>query len=178
MSRLVLLLVLAACAPKRSPEPVAPPMAAPPPPPAPAPDPSPPAPPAPPPEPIAPPGPLAAPTPLAPPTPVAPPPPPAGPTVEGWVEAGTILPVIDRQVPEFKRCYAEARAARPDLQPRALLRIDINPRGKVTQASVHTNPPGVLALEACILQRVMVLSFPPPRDGGVGVVRYPLELEP
>lgn len=115
------------------------------------------------------------PEPPPPPPPPAPPPMPTSPAVEGWVEPGTILPVIDAQVPYFRGCYDEARAANPALSGKIYLRIDINDRGKVTQGSVRTDPAGDLRLEACILRKVMLLSFPVPRDGGVGIVRYPMD---
>ncbi len=122
--------------------------------------------------------------------PVEPPPPPApvpveptpapmnlppAPVVEGWVEAGTILPVIEARVPQFRACWEAAKAENPALSSRMLLRIDINDRGRVTQASLRTDPVGEFRLEACVLKPVMTLAFPVPRDGGVGIVKYPLD---
>lgn len=147
------LALLVACA-ARAPAPAPPPAVAPPPP-APAPAPPPPAP--------------------APP-PRAPSPTPSGPSVEGFVEAGSVLPVIDRYLPEFRACWQDAKAANPALSGRVLLRLDINDRGKVTMATLRTEPPGEIPLEACVVKRAMTLSFPPPRDGGVGIVRYPMDL--
>ena len=100
------------------------------------------------------------------------------PTAEGFVDGPALFPVIEAQRPVFEACWRSAHEENPALAGHIVVKIDINTAGKVAQGAVVTDPRGELGLEACILRKVMTLSFPPPRNGGVGIVRYPFDFTP
>lgn len=100
------------------------------------------------------------------------------PIAEGFVDGPSLFPVIEAQAPVFEACWRSAKQENPALSGHIVVKIDINPSGKVAQGAVVSDPRGELALETCILRKVMTLSFPAPRNGGVGIVRYPFDFTP
>lgn len=103
---------------------------------------------------------------------------PAEPVAEGYIDGPSSFPVVEAQRAVFEACWRAAKVDNPALGPTILVKIDVNPKGKVAQGSVVSDPRGELGLESCVLRKVMTLSFPPPRGGGVGIIRYPFTFTP
>jgi TonB family protein len=82
--------------------------------------------------------------------------------------------VIRRNLPRFKYCYEKKLAGRPELAGKIAVSFKIGPTGAVADASVRSTSMNNVDVEACTVGVIRSLKFPPPRNGGVVVVTYPL----
>lgn len=96
-----------------------------------------------------------------------------GAQVSGRIPPEVIQRVVRRQTPDFRACYTDALARRPDVQGRVSVRFVIARNGDVMAAADGGSTVMDAELVACVIRAFRPLSFPAPEVGAITVV-YPL----
>ena len=74
---------------------------------------------------------------------------------------------------KFKDCYNDGVKKNPSLQGKVVVQWDIAGDGYVSAASVKTSTLNDDAVHKCIVDKIMVMKFPPPAEGRTASVTYP-----
>jgi hypothetical protein len=94
-------------------------------------------------------------------------------TINGSLSREVIQRAIRLHMAEFRYCYEQGLAARPDLQGRVSTRFVISPSGTVPLAGIASSDLGSEAVSQCVLGVLRRLMFPAPSGGGTVDVTYP-----
>lgn len=86
--------------------------------------------------------------------------------------------VVRAHLPEIRACYEAGLRSRPDLRGRLVVRFTVEADGAVTGAEVASSTLGDGQVEACVLERVRAMQFPPTPRGASIRVSYPFAFEP
>jgi hypothetical protein len=106
----------------------------------------------------------------------------------GRIEASEVLRVLNEASPKFAACHQEGLKRDPTLRGKVVLRLTIDPNGRVSSADRVTSKPGAGSPDAvttmpdpkvvsCVVEAARGLSFPKPQGGRVTFL-YPLTFTP
>jgi hypothetical protein len=106
----------------------------------------------------------------------------------GRIEASEVLRVLNEASPKFAACHQEGLKRDPALRGKVVLRLTIDPNGRVSSADRVTSKPTAGSPDAvttmpdtkvvsCVVEAARGLSFPKPQGGRVTFL-YPLTFTP
>ncbi len=83
---------------------------------------------------------------------------------------------VRRKEPEVRTCHERGRMDNPQLSGRVVVKIYLDPTGRVTQARIASSSLHNRRVEACIEQEVESWTLPAP-PGGVSSYNWPVNLQ-
>ena len=96
------------------------------------------------------------------------------PILIGNVDKAVIDRIVKKALPQIRYCYERELGMRPDLAGKITVKFVIAKDGTVSTSTSAHSTLGSPSAEACVHDRFRKLRFPPPRGGGIAMVRYPL----
>jgi TonB family protein len=95
------------------------------------------------------------------------------PVIMGALSRQVISGTIRKHIKQVKYCYEKELVRNPSLQGKVNVKFVIAANGKVSQASIIRSTVGNKPMQACIVNAVKRIRFPPPKGGGIVIVSYP-----
>jgi len=96
--------------------------------------------------------------------------------VQGGLDKDQIAAVINKNMGQIVYCYEQGLQAKPSLKGRVSIKFVINPKGRISLASVANTSLNSAKVEGCIVTHMKSWKFPEP-VGAVSVnVLYPFDL--
>ncbi|MCB9780665.1 MAG: energy transducer TonB [Alphaproteobacteria bacterium] len=96
----------------------------------------------------------------------------------GGLDKSLIDAVVKRHMNQFKFCYQRELTKNPSLGGKVAVQFVIAKDGSVSKAKVKSSSLGSQAVESCMTDRFLRLSFPEPAGGGIVIVTYPFMFSP
>lgn len=94
--------------------------------------------------------------------------------ITGGYDKGVIRQYIRTRLSQLKWCHQRLIQRKSDVGGKIVVEFWIGPNGKVMRAKVHRSTVNESSLEACIVEKISMWHFPPPRTAGTTArVRYP-----
>ncbi len=100
------------------------------------------------------------------------------PTVYGGLDKEIIRRIIHQHRSRFRYCYEKELIKNPNLQGKVYVKFIIEPNGRVFKSHVSRTTINNDRLEECLVRRIRLLRFPPPKGGGIVEVNYPFIFKP
>jgi hypothetical protein len=100
------------------------------------------------------------------------------PTVIGAIDEKIVEDGIAAQRAAIVKCWEDARAERPHLRGKVLVKFHINRDGTVSETSTKSTSLRHPGAEACVNERVAEAKFPPLTGGSYAIVQYPFVFPP
>ncbi len=97
-------------------------------------------------------------------------------STSGELDEKTVQQYIRRYQPGIEWCYQDRLQSNRKLGGKATLAFTILPNGSTHEPRVTNSSLGDASLESCISKKMARWRFPPPKDGGVVEVAYPIIL--
>lgn len=95
------------------------------------------------------------------------------PIVIGSLAPSEIDRVVRQHLGQIRHCYEKALGTHPGLGGKLSVKFGIAADGTVSTSSVGHSTLANAEVEGCVVDRMRRLRFPPPKGGGVVLVRYP-----
>jgi TonB family protein len=88
--------------------------------------------------------------------------------------------VVHDHAGQIRACYERQLLSSPQLEGKVVVRWQINPDGRVSDVRLQSDESTVedRPLQQCIMNQIAAWEFPPPKGGGVALIRYPWILRP
>ena len=96
------------------------------------------------------------------------------PILIGNVDKATIDRIVKRHLPQIKYCYERELGIHPDLVGKITVKFVIGKDGAVSTSTSSFSTLNSPSAEACVHDKFRSMRFPPPKGGGIAMVRYPL----
>lgn len=101
------------------------------------------------------------------------------PVVMGNLSKDAVQRVVERHRPAFRACVnAERLDGGPAVEGKVVVKFVVDRAGAVAQSTLTQTTVNRPRLEACVVESVKAMKFPPPRGGGVAIVTYPFVFAP
>ncbi len=98
----------------------------------------------------------------------------SGVQITGGYDKGVIRQYIRTRLSQLKWCHQRLIQRKSEVGGKIVVEFWIGPNGKVMRAKVHRSTVNEPTLEACIVEKISMWHFPPPRTAGTTArVRYP-----
>jgi hypothetical protein len=96
------------------------------------------------------------------------------PIMIGNVDKATVDRIVKQHLPQIRTCYERELSRNPKLSGKVTVKFVIAKDGSVSMSSsAHSTLRSPVA-EACVHGMFRRMRFPPPRGGGIAMIRYPL----
>ena len=92
----------------------------------------------------------------------------------GNVDKATIDRIVKQHLTQIRTCYERELARNPSLSGKITVKFVIAKDGQVSTSNSAHSTLGSAPAEECIHGHFRRMRFPPPRGGGIAVIRYPL----
>jgi hypothetical protein len=100
------------------------------------------------------------------------------PTVIGAIDDQAVEDGIAARRAAIVKCWEDARAERPHLRGKVLVKFHINRDGTVSETSTKSTSLRHPGAEACVNERVAEAKFPALTSGSYAIVQYPFVFPP
>ncbi len=87
--------------------------------------------------------------------------------IKGELEAAAAQQALEAGMPQFEKCYGDARARGVKLPAMLGLRVTLSSEGKVTRVEWTGNGRPDATLAKCLTEAVQGITFPKPASGEV-----------
>lgn len=98
--------------------------------------------------------------------------------VLGGLDRSQIDAVIKRHLNQFRYCYQRELTKDPTLGGKVSVKFTITPKGEVSASQTKASSMGSPAVESCLNNTMMKLTYPEPSGGGIVIVSYPFLFAP
>lgn len=99
------------------------------------------------------------------------------PVIMGSLDRALIDKVVKRRMQSIRYCYQRELQKNPTLAGKVKINFTIAGDGSVAKASVLESI-GSSAVDSCVRQQFMKMTFPEPKGGGIVIVKYPFIFSP
>ncbi|HKE17704.1 MAG TPA: protein kinase [Kofleriaceae bacterium] len=95
----------------------------------------------------------------------------------GTIDQAAVRREIERIKPQVRTCHERGRMDNPQLAGRVVVRVYVDPSGRVTHTRIASSTLGNRSVEACIEELVETWTLPAPAGGVAGAINYVVNLK-